>query len=114
MHKKFPLVGELDLKSDRKIIDIKFSNTLAVKHILQVLFYYHIVDMKFEKSYQIELWNFHLGNKYIIKMKDDNKIDIFKLLKMLSKILNKKMEDMIFLSNLETTGEAYANKKMDC
>jgi hypothetical protein len=112
-HKKFPLIGELDLKSDDKIIDIKFSNNLSVKNIIQVLLYYHIVDMKFEKKYDIQIWNFHLGNKYIIKMKDDSIIDIFKLLKMLSKILNKKMEDMIFLSHLETTGEAYANKKMD-
>ena len=111
-HPKLSIVGELDMMSKTKIVDIKFSNNLNVKHILQVLLYNHLIDPSFIKKYELELWNFHLGNVYKIKLNYD-KLDIYSLLKILSKSINKKLENMIFLYDLETTGFAYANKKMD-
>ena len=69
--------------NEKKIIDIKFSNDLYTKHILQLLLYNNIVNCSYSKEYQLEIWNFYLGNKYIIKM-DKSKLDIYKLLKIVS------------------------------
>lgn len=110
-HSKLPLVGEMDLYNDNKIIDIKFSNNLNVKHILQVLLYQHLINPNFKDDYILELWNFYLGNKYIIKL--DKNINIFKLLKILSSALKKKLQNMIFIYDLKTTGSYYSNKRID-
>ena len=110
-HPKLPLVGEIDLYNDNKIIDIKFSNNLNVKHILQVLLYQHLINPNFKDDYSLELWNFYLGNKYIIKL--DKNINIFKLLKILSSALKKKLQNMIFIYDLKTTGSYYSNKRID-
>ncbi len=111
-HPKLPLIGEMDMNNDKKIVDIKFSNNLSMKHVIQLLLYYHLLSPNFEKEYQLELWNFQLGNIYKIKINKES-IDLYKLLKLLSKALGRKLENMIFLYDLETTGTAYANKKMD-
>jgi len=111
-HSKLPIVGELDMYNDNKIIDIKFSNSLHIKHILQLLLYQHIIDPGFNKKYQLELWNFYTGNKYIIYI-DKTLLDIYELLKILSLSINKKLENMIFIYDLKTTGTSYSNKKID-
>jgi DNA polymerase III epsilon subunit-like protein len=111
-HPKLDLVGELDILSGTKIIDIKFSNNLNIKHILQVLLYNMIVDTSFKKEYKLELWNFHLGNIYHIKINREE-IPVFNILKTIARSLGRKMKNMIFMYDLETTGLAYANKKMD-
>ena len=111
-HPKLALVGELDMYNEKKIVDIKFSNNLYNKHILQILLYYHIYNPSFKKDCELELWNFYLGNKYIIKL-NKSKLDVYKILKILSSSLNKKLENMIFIYDLETTGLAYSNKKVD-
>jgi hypothetical protein len=111
-HSKLALVGELDMYNEKKIIDIKFSNDLYTKHILQLLLYNNIVNCSYSKEYQLEIWNFYLGNKYIIKM-DKSKLDIYKLLKIVSTAINRKIENMIFIYDLETTGTSYSNNKVD-
>jgi DNA polymerase III epsilon subunit-like protein len=111
-HPKLAIVGILDMMSENSIIDIKFSNNLSIKHVMQVLLYNLIVDPSMEKEYSLELWNFQLGNKYIIKI-DRQNIQLFQIMKMLAKSIGRRMENMIFLYDLETTGLAYANKKMD-
>jgi DNA polymerase III epsilon subunit-like protein len=115
-HPKLPIVGELDMlsenKNQKKIIDIKFSSQLNLKHVLQVMLYYHIIEPNMRKEYDVELWNFHLGKIYRIKPKIDN-IDIYRLLKILSIATKKKLENMIFFYDLETTGFAYKGKKVD-
>jgi hypothetical protein len=111
-HPKMDLVGELDILSETKIIDIKFSNNLNIKHILQLFLYNMIVDTSFKKEYLLQLWNFHLGNIYNIKINRDE-IPVFGILKTIARSMGRKMKNMIFLYDLETTGLAYANKKMD-
>ena len=71
-----------------------------------------IQEIKFEKDYQLEIWNFQLGLKYIIKI-NKSELNIYKLLKILSKSINTKLENMIFVYDLETTGLLYSNKKID-
>jgi len=111
-HPKLALIGELDMYNDKKIVDIKFSNNLYNKHILQILLYYHIINPSFKKDYQLELWNFYLGNKYIIHLNKSN-LDTYKLLRILSISIQKKLQNMIFIYDLETTGFSYTNKKID-
>ena len=111
-HPKLPIVGELDMINRNSIVDIKFSNNLNIKHILQVLLYYHIVSPDFSTNVSIELWNFLLGYKYIIKI-DVEKINVYGLLKILSKGIKQKMKDMIFFYDLETTGFRSENNEMD-
>lgn len=111
-HPKLAIVGELDMLSSKRIVDIKFSNNLSIKHILQVLLYNLLVDPNMEKDYSLELWNFQLGNRYIIKI-DRKEIKVFQIMKILARSICRRMENMIFLYDLETTGLAYANKKID-
>jgi DNA polymerase III epsilon subunit-like protein len=111
-HPKLDLVGEMDMVSNNKIIDIKFSNNLNIKHILQVLLYNMIIDTSFKKDYKLELWNFHLGIIYNIKIDREN-INTFKILKYIAQSLGRKMKNMIFMYDLETTGLCYSNKKID-
>ena len=114
-HPKLPLVGEFDLfLNNEKIVDIKFSNNLNLKHILQIILYQHLYDPSLQKDISLELWNFHLGNKYIIKInKNQNHLNIFKLLQILAKSIKKKLENMIFFYDLETTGLTYTGQKVD-
>lgn len=111
-HPKMGLVGELDMLSDSRIVDIKFSNNLNIKHIIQVLLYNLIINPNMEKEYKLELWNFQLGNKYIIHIERNN-LPVFPIMKILSRSIGRKLVNMIFLYDLETTGLAYANKKID-
>ena len=37
-HQKLPLVGELDLISHQKIVDIKMTKQCSNKHIMQLIF----------------------------------------------------------------------------
>jgi DNA polymerase III epsilon subunit-like protein len=111
-HPKLPIIGELDMNNEKKIIDIKFTNTLNIKHILQILIYNNMLDVGFKEDYQLEIWNFYIGSKFIIKL-DKSELNIFKLLKILSKAINKKIENMIIIYDLETTGLAYSGNKMD-
>lgn len=111
-HPKLPIIGELDIISENKIINIIFSNNLTIKNILEILLQQHIINPTFDKDYQLEIWNFYLGDKYIIKI-NKSELNTYNLLKNLSKIINKKLENMVFFYHLETTGNAYTNKKID-
>jgi DNA polymerase III epsilon subunit-like protein len=111
-HSKLPILGELDMYNNNKIVDIKFSNNLNIKHIMQVIFYNHIINPNFEKNYILELWNFHLGYKYIIKINPLH-INILEVLKILSKAIKQKLQNMIFIYDLETTGLPYQNREVD-
>jgi hypothetical protein len=111
-HSKLPLIGELDLYNQRKIVDIKFSNHLNVKHILQIVLYHHMINLNYKEKFDLELWNFHLGKKFIIHLHIE-KINVYELLKILSKSVKQKLNNMIFLYDLETTGLEYANNKID-
>ena len=111
-HEKLPIIGEINLLSSNKIIDIIFSDTLNIKNILKIIFNNNIIDLYLKKKYDLEIWNFYSGNKYTIKINKE-KFNLFELLKTLSNQLNKKLENMIFFYDLKTTGSAYARNKID-
>ncbi len=111
-HPKIDLIGELDILNDNKIIDIKFSNNLNFKQILQVFIYNMIVDPSLKKDMKIQIWNMQLGNIYEIEL-NRNEIELYDILKIISTKIGRKMKNMIFMYDLQTTGLSYANKKMD-
>lgn len=102
-HSKLPIVGELDIITNDSIIDIKITNTLQKKSIIQLILYHNLISPNLEKIYNLELWNFHLGKKYKIILNKDKFMN-YELLKLLSVIVNEKLKNMIFIYDLETTG----------
>ena len=111
-HSKLPITTKIDLKSSNKIINIIFSKELTIKHILEILLNYHIIDNTFKKTYNLEILNFYSGEKYELTF-DKEAINIYKLLQILSTIINKKLENIIFFYHIHTTKDTYTNKKFD-
>ena len=102
-HTKLPLIGELDMISDNKIIDIKMTKQMNNKQIMQLLLYYHLCSPNLENNYELEIWNFHISKKYKIVL-DRAQFMNYELLKLLSIVLKHKLENMIFFYDLETSG----------
>jgi hypothetical protein len=111
-HSKLHITTKIDLKSNNKIINIIFSKELTIKHILEILLNYHIIDNTFKKTYNLEIVNFYSGEKYEITF-DKKEVNIYKLLQILSTIINKKLENIIFFYHFHTTKDTYTNKKFD-
>ena len=102
-HSKLPIVGELDVLTKDKIIDIKITSTLQKKSIIQLILYHNLLSPNLDKIYDLELWNFQLGKKYKIILEKDKFMN-YELLKLLSVIVQEKLKNMIFIYDLETTG----------
>lgn len=84
-----------------KIIEIKFVKQITLLHKLQVFFYTFGMDPTLEKN-TMELWNFQTGKKHIIKVKE--KFNPLEILFVLAKVLNKRIKNLTFIYDLETTG----------
>jgi DNA polymerase III epsilon subunit-like protein len=111
-HTKLPLIGELDIISDNKIVEIKMTKQLSNKHIMQLILYYHLCSPNLENNYELEIWNFHLFKKYKIVL-DRACFMNYELLKLLSSVLKHKLENMIFFYDLETSGLITNGVKLD-
>jgi DNA polymerase III epsilon subunit-like protein len=111
-HQKLPLVGELDLISHQKIVDIKMTRQCSNKHIMQLILYYHLCSPNIENQYELELWNFHNFTKTKIKLQKETFLN-YELLKLLSIVLKQKLENMIFFYDLETTGLLNSGEEVD-
>ena len=111
-HKKLPLVGELDMISNNKIIDIKMTKKCSTKHIMQLILYYHLCSPNIENQYELELWNFHTFTKTKVILKHESFMN-YELLKLLSIVLKQKLNNMIFFYDLETTGLLTGDEDVD-
>ena len=105
-------MGELDILTEDSIIDIKLSYQLSKKQIIQLILYHNLLSPNLEKIYNLELWNFNLGKKYKILLEKDKFMN-YELLKLLSVILQEKLQNMIFIYDLETTGLIQNNQFID-
>jgi DNA polymerase III epsilon subunit-like protein len=102
-HPNIPLIGVADIvdRESESIIDIKFTKTVGLKHVLQLLMYYNNIHSDWKCEKKLEIWNFYQGVKYIIKV--DEGMTNYSLLKILCKVLDVKMSNNVFLYDLETT-----------
>lgn len=102
-HPKLPIVGEVMMKKENTLIDLKFSKTIQKKHIYELIILSHMMDIKWEKP-EIEIWNFYHGEKVKVVM-DYSSVNIFILLQVLSNSIKKKFKNMIFILDIEVIGE---------
>ncbi len=102
-HPKLPIVGEVMMKKENRIVDLKFSKTIQKKHIYELIILSHIMDLKW-KNPEIEIWNFYQGEKVKVVM-DFSSVNIFLLLQVLSQSIKKKIKNMIFILDIEVVGE---------
>ncbi len=102
-HPKLPIVGEVMMKKENRIVDLKFSKTIQKKHIYELIILSHIMDLKW-KNPEIEIWNFYQGEKVKVVM-DFSSVNIFLLLQVLSQSIKKKLKNMIFILDIEVVGE---------
>ena len=101
-HTNINLFGIIDILQNNKIIELKFVSTINEKHIIQLLLYYNnlFIDWTVEKN--IEIWNLLDGYKYIIKFDSSSNINNWKLNCFMCKVLEIKMNNNIFILDLET------------
>jgi len=89
------LHGLIDiLDNNENIIELKFSNNININHILQVLLYNNNYFFK----NQMEIYNLKKGIKYIISFNND----LWDFNCFLCDILNVKMNNNIFILDIET------------
>lgn len=112
IHKNLPIVGELDMINKDTIVDLKFSHSNIEKYIDQICMYAILHDNSLNFDMNLELWNILKGEKLIIKL-DKEKIQKVLLLQILCKAVNRKLHNMCFIYDLETTGLLYTNKVVD-
>jgi len=97
-HNHLNLEGMIDILQGNKII--KFINNIDIKYIIEVLLNYNNLFNDWSVDKELELWNLHTGIKYIIYF--DNTLTNWKLNCYICKLLNIKMNNNIFLLDLET------------
>lgn len=107
-HPSLDLIGKIDLlnKSSNTIINIKFSNTISIKEIYNIVINNFIIG----GGHNMEIWNFMTGVRFIIKL---GAVDNYSLMKLLAKSIKRKINNIIFFYDLKTTGGNYAGGKVD-
>ena len=117
-HPKLDIIGVFDMicidnvNNYCKIVELKFTTMTNIKHILQILLYNMLMNPDFQKNVELEIWNLQTGIKTVVHIEKET-FNNFRLLQILSKAIHKKMHDMIFFYDLETTGLIYTGHKFD-
>jgi len=102
-HPNIPIIGIIDILEDKeKILDIKFTNTLDLKHIIQVLLYYNNIFPDWSKKKELYILNLKQGIKYKINISPI--LTNYTILKELCSITNDKLRNLLFIYDLETDG----------
>jgi hypothetical protein len=94
---KLPIIAEIDFYSNEKLIQFHFSKTINKKQIYELILNYYL-DMKYDKK--LECWNFYTGEKYKIELNIQS-ISVFDIYKILSKSIHKKIQNCLFLYDIE-------------
>jgi len=96
--------GIIDIyeKTNKTIIELKFTKSIGLIHYLQVFFYNFIKNKRFDKLETMYIINLLEGKKYNITL--NSTLTSFDLLLMLAKILNTTIKNLVIMYDLETTG----------
>ena len=89
-------------KKNKTIYEFKFVKNISLVHCLQIFFYNLIKNPNIKKLENMEIINFYNGTKYQIKL--NNSINSFEILLKLAQIINSKINNLIIIYDLETTG----------
>lgn len=100
IHPKLPFIGIIDILDDNSIIDIKFTSQLHNHHIYQLILYYNNYIPNWKTKKELKIINLFQGMEYIIQLEKPN---TWKLNTLLCELLNVKLNNPIFIYDLETT-----------
>jgi DNA polymerase III epsilon subunit-like protein len=103
-HSHFPISGIIDCVDfvNKKIIDIKFTKSFHIRQAFQLLMYYNNLIPDWKEKFDLEIINFYTGKVYKIKFDED--IKNYDLLKLLVDTTDVKLKNTLFCYDLETTG----------
>jgi len=103
-HANLPIFGIPDIIDKKRIIDIKFVNTIDISHVAQIFLYALIryAPIIHKDLWKIELWNLQDGKKYIVNFAST--IKLMDANKFLCNVLSTKLKYAVFIYDLETTG----------
>lgn len=99
-HNNINLLGVLDIVNKNKIIELKFTSSIDIKYIIQVLLYYNLYHHDWINEKDIEIWNLRDGYKY--KVIFDNNFTAWDLNCFICDVLDVKMKNNIIMFDLET------------
>ena len=99
-HNNINLLGVLDIVNKNKIIELKFTSSIDIKYIIQVLLYYNLYYQDWINEKDIEIWNLKDGYKY--KVVFDNNFNAWDLNCFICDVLDVKMKNNIIMFDLET------------
>ncbi len=106
-HMYLPICGEIDAlfieNNKKKIISMRFQKNLMKKQMYEIFLYCNMVDVGW-RDIEVEIWNFYNGEKIKVVMEWD-KLSPFLYYRILSTILKKKLNNMIFVYDVEMVGE---------
>lgn len=100
-HPNLKIYGIIDMLFEDTIIFLKFGNVSIVDKINSFLLF-HCYHNKWNTKLSFEIWDLNSGTSYIISFK--NTLSNFDISLALSLKFNIKMENLIFVYDLETTG----------
>ncbi len=99
-HPNLPLLCDIDIViNNHKIILLKFTKNINHKQIIQAILYSHILNYGWNYKPEIEMWNFYTGERIIIHFQPTPDI-FYNVLKLISKSMKMKLQNMIFIYQL--------------
>jgi hypothetical protein len=99
-HNNINLLGVIDIVNKNKIIELKFTSSIDIKYIIQVLLYYNLYHQDWVNEKDIEIWNLKDGYKY--KVIFNNNFNAWDLNCFICDVLDVKMKNNIIMFDLET------------
>jgi hypothetical protein len=112
IHPRINLIGEYDIMQDNKIIELKFTKEINIKHIIQIFLYYNNIFPSWKVKPELEIWNLYSGECYHINL-SINEMNMYKILILLCKAMKIKMKNCIFVYDFINSGSYFTRNKVD-
>ena len=112
IHPRINLIGEYDIMQDNKIIELKFTKEINIKHIIQIFLYYNNIFPSWKVKPELEIWNLYSGESYHINL-SINEMNMYKILILLCKAMKIKMKNCIFVYDFINSGSYFTRNKVD-